>query len=312
MAERQNTIWQRFLSPVVSLLIDEEGLRRYAVSIDWEKQSDRFRRDDVKIPLYYSSVNFHGIPGGYLNSNAAVTYDAITQYVLPPNETWVRQALIDDIKVKPRRILDLGCGTGSTTLMLKQAFPQAEVIGLDLSPYMLVRAEDKAKHAGLDIIWRHGNGEKTSFPDASFDLITATLLFHETPSDVTQAILRESFRLLVAGGQVLILDGNQKTLGQLKWLNDVFEEPYIRDYAADNLDETMGAAGFQAVQTQDIWWIHQLTSGVKPINHNVRKYIGTSTHSTINDLDGLGSPVFGLTLPRLEAVGFLVHPVHLP
>jgi len=58
------------------------------------------------------------------------------------------------------RILDLGCGTGSTTL-LKQAFPQAEVIGLDLSPYMLVRAEHKAKAAGLDIHWRHGNAEQT-------------------------------------------------------------------------------------------------------------------------------------------------------
>lgn len=38
MAVRQDTIWERFLSPVVRLLIDEEGLRRYADSIDWEKE----------------------------------------------------------------------------------------------------------------------------------------------------------------------------------------------------------------------------------------------------------------------------------
>nr|ADO19154.1 methyltransferase [Nostoc flagelliforme str. Sunitezuoqi] len=87
--------------------------------------------------------------------------------------------------------------------MLKQAFPEAEVIGLDLSPYMLVRAEDKARNAGLGIVWRHGNAEKTGFRDATFDLVTASLLFHETPDAVSQAILRESFRLLVAGGQVL-------------------------------------------------------------------------------------------------------------
>ncbi|MFH7023945.1 MAG: class I SAM-dependent methyltransferase [Heteroscytonema crispum UTEX LB 1556] len=295
---RQDTIWERFLSPVVRLLIDEDSLRRYAESVDWDSESDRFRRADVTIPSYYSNHNFHGIEGGYLNSGAAVTYDPITQYVLPPNESWVRDSLIDNIKVQqPRRILDLGCGTGSTTLMLKRAFPQAEVIGLDLSPYMLVRAEHKATNAGLDIHWRHGNAEKTGFPDNSFDLVTVALLFHETPPTVSQAILHESFRLLTVGGQILILDGNQKTLRQLEWLNDVFEEPYIRDYAAGSVDASMGAAGFAAVQTHDVWWVNQVTSGVKPIaaedlnvQRNVRQYAPASGDSTLDNGDWQGFP----------------------
>ncbi len=304
MATRQDSIWEKFLSPVVRAFIDEEALQRYSDSIDWQQESDRLRQTNVIMPLYYSQHNFHGIKGGYLNASAAVTYDPITQYVLPPNENVVRQALIDAIKVKPRRILDLGCGTGSTTLKLKQAFPQAEVIGLDLSPYMLVRAEDKAKSAGLDIHWQHGNAETTNFPEAHFDLVTASLLFHETPSVVCQSVLRESFRLLVAGGQVLILDGNQNTLRQLHWLNDIFEEPYIREYAADNLDARMGAAGFEAVRTQDVWWINQVTSGIKPIpvtdakmQNQAREYIPTPRDTTIdnNDLEDFGSPVFGLT-----------------
>jgi ubiquinone/menaquinone biosynthesis C-methylase UbiE len=302
MAVHQDTLWKRFLSPVVSFLIDEEKLRQYARSIHWEKESQRIRSADVTIPAYYKQ-NFHGIKSGYLNSSAAVSYDRITEYALAPNETWVRQALIDAVKVQPRRILDLGCGTGSTTLMLKQAFPQAEVIGLDLSPYMLVRAEDKTKTAGLDINWRHGNAEKTGFSDACFDLVTVSLLFHETPSVVTQAILQESFRLLVAGGQVLILDGNQKTLRQLDWLNNIFEEPYICEYAADSVDARLGAVGFEAVRTDDILWIHQVSSGTKPtpikdsIQAKVRQYNTGSTDNTIdnNDLEGLGSPVFGIT-----------------
>jgi ubiquinone/menaquinone biosynthesis C-methylase UbiE len=169
---------------------------------------------------------------------------------------------------------------------------------------MLVRAEDKTESAGLEILWRHGNAEKTNFPDAAFDLVTASLLFHEIPSTASQAVLQESFRLLVSGGQVLILDGNQKTLRQLEWLNDIFEEPYIREYAAGNLDVSMNTAGFEAVQTQDVWWINQVTSGIKPIpvtdvttQKKVRRYTPTSIDSTIdnNDLEGLGSPVFGIT-----------------
>ena len=262
---RQDTIWELFLSPVVCFFINEEELKRYYESIDWQQESDRFRRADVTIPAYYSSQNFHGIEKGYLNPGAAVSYDPVTQYVLPPNETLVRQGLVDRIRVKPRRILDLGCGTGSTTLMLKQALTQAQVIGLDLSPYMLVRAEDKAKKTGLDIQWRHGNAEHTGFPDASFDLVTASLLFHETPPAVTQAILLECFRLLTVGGEVLILDGSQKTLRNLDWLNNIFEEPYIRDFAAGSVDAWMGKAGFEAVQTDEIWGIHQVTRGVKPL-----------------------------------------------
>ena len=299
MAVRQDTLWERFLSPVIRLLIDEEGLRRYHQSIDWQKESDRFRRADVTIPSYYSSQNFHGIEGGYLNAGAAVTYDPITHYVLPPNEALIRQGLIDAVELpQPLRILDLGCGTGSTTLLLKQAFPQAEVIGLDLSPYMLVRAEDKAKTAGLDIHWRHGNAEQTGLSDASFDLVTASLLFHETPPAVSQSILRESFRLLRVGGEVLILDGNQKTLRHLSFLNNVFEEPYIRAFAAESIDAWMGAAGFGAVQTEDLWLIHQVTRGVKPIPTKDTSDVSSARrdvqpYAPTDDLEGLEAPAFG-------------------
>ncbi|MDJ0675677.1 MAG: methyltransferase domain-containing protein [Calothrix sp. MO_167.B42] len=295
MAIGENTIWGSFLSPIVGLLIDKEELRRYGESVDWEEQSDRFRRGDIVIPAYYSSKNFHGIPGGYLNYNAAITYDAITQYVTPPNETWVRQELIDAIQVKPRRILDLGCGTASTTLMLKQTFPQAEVIGLDLSPYMLVRAAHKAESAGLEIKFRHGKAEATGLPENNFDLVTASLLFHEIPVSISQAILQESFRLLRVGGQVLVLDGNQQALRQLELLNNIFEEPYIREYSAGSVDSHMSAAGFAAVHTKDVWWIHQITTGIKPIsgsdvtNHsNIKQHEPTAQE----DLQIFPSPAF--------------------
>jgi ubiquinone/menaquinone biosynthesis C-methylase UbiE len=266
MVARKDTIFEQFLAPIFrTFLMDEAALAKYYESIDWETECDRFRQPDLDYPSYYRNQNFHSIEGGYLTPGAAVTYDPVTQYVLPPNETWVRQGLIDRIRCYPQRILDLGCGTGSMTLMLKQAFPQAEVIGLDLSPYMLVVAEDKARKAGCRIAWEHGQAEQTPYPNASFDLITAALLFHETPPDISRSILRECFRLLEVGGEVLILDGNQATLRQTKWLTEVFEEPYIQTYADGSVDAWMGAAGFGDIRTDDWWWVHQVTRGVKPI-----------------------------------------------
>ncbi len=287
MAVRQDTLWERFLKPIVLSFIDEDKLRQLYETIDWQQQSDRFCQKNLIYPHYYSSQNFHGIEGGYLNPGASVSYDSITEYALPPNETWVRQGLIEAIGGQPRRILDLGCGTGSMTLMLKQAFPQAEVIGMDLSPYMLAMADYKAQQAWLDIQWQHGKAEETQLPEASFDLVTASLLFHETPPKVSQSILRECFRLLMPGGQAIVLDGNQKILRHGDWLTDIFEEPYIKAYAAGSVDAWMGAAGFEAVQTQELWWVHQVTRAIKPMP--VTEPQATST--AVEDLDSRTIPV---------------------
>jgi ubiquinone/menaquinone biosynthesis C-methylase UbiE len=195
----------------------------------------------------------------------------VTAFASPPSETWIRQQLITAIKQKPTKILDLGCGTGSSTLMLKQAFPQATVIGIDLSPYMLVVAEKKAQQAGLNIQWHHGLAEQTGLEEASFDLVTASFLLHETPPEISQLILQEGFRLIKPGGQLIILDGNQKKLRHADWLIKTFKEPYSKVYAAGSVDDWMRAAFFAAVQTEHIGWISQVTHGNKPNVTGLRK-----------------------------------------
>jgi ubiquinone/menaquinone biosynthesis C-methylase UbiE len=265
MATSSKPLFDQFLMPIFERLIDREAILRLRQRIDWDTELPRFTNPQVVYPDYYTTHNFHGVKNGYLNIDAAITYDPITQYVLPPGETWVRESLVNAIQGQPRRILDLGCGTGSTTLMLKRRFPQAEVIGLDLSPQMLVMADDKAKAAQLEIPFRHGNAAETGLPEASFDVVGMTLLFHETPPAVAKAILQESFRLLSPGGQVLILDGNQRTLRATDWLNQIFEEPFIRDYAQGNVEAWLGWAGFETVRSEDVFWLNQLSYGRKPL-----------------------------------------------
>lgn len=262
MATGQDTLFERFLAPVFGQLLDREALLQVRRSVDWDAAVSRF--GPAIYPDYYQTGNFHGIEGGYLSPNAAITYDPITQYVLPPNEIWVRQNLVEAVQGQPQRILDLGCGTGSTTLLLKQAFPTAEVIGLDLSPYMLAIAEQKAVVEGLSVTWMQGDAAQVALAEASFDLVSASLLFHETPPSVARTVLTEGYRILKPGGEIAILDGNQRTLRWASWLSDIFEEPYIREYASGSLDAWMGAAGFESVRTEDFWWVHQVTHGVKP------------------------------------------------
>jgi ubiquinone/menaquinone biosynthesis C-methylase UbiE len=265
MAQPTKTIFEQFLAPLFNtVLMDRESMLRQYYGIDWETECDRLSNPQLTYPDYYLSQNFHGIKNGYLTTDAAITYDPVTQYVLLPNETWIRQGVCDRIQGAPRQIVDLGCGTGSTTVLLKQTFPDADVIGLDLSPYMLAIACQKARHSGLSIDFRHGNAEATGLPDSSVDVVTASLLFHETPVAIARTILGECFRILKPNGQVIILDGNQATLRQSPWLTEIFEEPYIKDYAAGCLDDWMRDAGFEAVTTQTHWWSNQITSALKP------------------------------------------------
>ncbi|MGB5633922.1 MAG: class I SAM-dependent methyltransferase [Waterburya sp.] len=266
MATGQDTLWEKFLQPIFGFLINSEELKELSDNIDWEVTSDRLRDPNLLYPEYYSSQNFHGIEGGYLTTGAAVTYDSVVKHALPPNEDWNREAVIKAITGSPLKILDLGCGTGSTTIMLKQTFPSSEVMGLDLSPQMLVMSEYKAQQAGLDISWVHGIAEATKFADDEFDVVTASLLFHEIPPSVSKAVLQEAYRLLKPGGQIIILDGHQKILRNTTWLTDIFEEPYIKEYAAGSIDAWLGKAGFSQVLTEDVWWTNQLSTGVKSIN----------------------------------------------
>ncbi len=265
MTLNDNPILLSGLRLLVSLFIGKDNLRLYD-TLDWEQAINPFCATDFIYPEYYSSKNFHGIPDGYLTPIAPVTYDAVTRFAAPPNETKLRQQAIAKLQNQPQKILDLGCGTGSSTLMLKQAFPQAKVIGLDISPYMLMMAEYKARKANLAISWQQGLAEATNFSKNEFDLMSIAFVFHETPVSISQAILQECFRILKPGGQIIILDGNQQRLRHTNWLIKLFREPYSQVYAAESVDTWMKDVGYTQVQTNYVGWISQITTGFKPIN----------------------------------------------
>ena len=258
----ENPILLPLLRLIVKGFIGKDSLKLYD-TVDWQKVSNSLATANFNYPEYYSGKNFHGIEGGYLNAIAPVTYDAVTRFAAPPNENRLRQKAIESIQNRPQIILDLGCGTGSSTIVLKKAFPSAEVIGLDISPYMLIMAQHKAKKANLAIDWQQGLAEASSFADESFDLISIAFLFHETPVAISQAILQECQRLLKPRGQMIIIDGNQQRLRRTPWLIDLFREPYSQVYAAGNIDDWLKNANFTQIQTKPVGWISQLTTCFK-------------------------------------------------
>src|SRR4051794_21503883 len=64
----------------------------------------------------------------------------------------------------PRRILEIGTGTGSGAAAIVKQFPDAEVTGIDLSAEMVRRAQEKVPHARFQV----GDAAALPFPDHSF------------------------------------------------------------------------------------------------------------------------------------------------
>jgi len=109
--------------------------------------------------------------------------------------------------------LDIGCGTGA--LLADLAAAGCRVSGVDLSEAMLEQARKKL---GADAELHCTSATELPFADASFDLVTSTLMLHELRLDVREGIAREAWRVLRPEGRVLLVDFHPAPYSVGGWL----------------------------------------------------------------------------------------------
>ncbi len=132
-------------------------------------------------------------------------YDFIIQATI--RERVFKSRLIQQASLQPEdRILDLGCGTGTLTLLLKSQYPSTHVEAIDADPQILGMARDKAARAGLDISFHQVLSQALPFPDASLDHVFSSLLFHHLTREQKLGTLAEVLRILRPGGRLHIAD----------------------------------------------------------------------------------------------------------
>ena len=101
------------------------------------------------------------------------------------------------------RVLDAGVGTGRNIQFYP---PEAEVIGIDISPTMLARAERRRVSLGADVELRQMDITHLEFEDHSFDAAVATFLFCVLPDELQVPALREIGRVVKLGGTIRLLE----------------------------------------------------------------------------------------------------------
>lgn len=227
-------------------------------------------------PPDYYKVRFHAYEQGNLCWQAAAeaeqATDAMALRVWPEAElspieaqSRLRDAIhtaLEPLLQGPlRRVLDLGCSVGVSTLALarwlnrradQNGLPRPEVVGLDLSPDMLAVA--RVRDEGRIISeWRHAAAENTGLEAGSLDLISLQFVCHELPQQATHAVLAEAARLLRPGGALVMVDQDpaSSVLQRLPAAVATLlksTEPYIEDYFRLDMPAALERAGFQDLQ----------------------------------------------------------------
>ena len=194
---------------------------RIAASAD--KLGSLHLNPDLEIPWPIAEHEIHRQPDGYAfdrggadltaglrGYGASVIYgsgkghsgagtDARGQFIV----AGVKQRFGD---LKPKRVLDMGCGIGLTTQAFPKAFPDAEIHAIDVAASGLRFGHALAESNGLAIHFHQQDAAATHFEDQSFDLIVSNILFHETSTSKLPAIFEECHRLLAPGGAMLHSD----------------------------------------------------------------------------------------------------------
>ncbi|MEO5995782.1 MAG: class I SAM-dependent methyltransferase [Chitinophagaceae bacterium] len=109
-------------------------------------------------------------------------YDFILRITFPENK--IKKALIKQLQLEgTETILDFSCGTGTLPIMIKDGFPEVNIIGIDVDDEIFAIAEKKVLEKKLLIQLRKYDGENLPFTrHQPFDKIVSSLVFHHLPT----------------------------------------------------------------------------------------------------------------------------------
>lgn len=180
-------------------------------------------------------------------------YDPVV--ALTTREKSFRPKLVDQIGLKgSERLLDIGCGTATLTIALKNSCASAEVQGLDGDPKILDIARSKAAKAGAAITFDQGLSYELPYADGSFDIVASSLFFHHLTPENKLRTLKEIFRILKPDGHLHVADwGRASNLLMrlvslpVQWLDGAT----TTDSFQGKLPEIVHEAGFAGIAETD-------------------------------------------------------------
>lgn len=119
-----------------------------------------------------------------------------------------RRQIIDILNLpnKKIRVLDVGCGTGTVAVELKQQKSKIELYGIDPDEKILALARKKIIKNSVSVHLKQAYAQKLPFPDNHFDAAYSSLVWHHIPDHAKQECFNEVFRVLKKDGRFVLSD----------------------------------------------------------------------------------------------------------
>ena len=175
-------------------------------------------------------------------------YDLFGKIILFGRDKAIREKLIKlAAPADGEKVLDVGCGTGTLAIAIRPQVGAGEVHGIDASPEMVQVAKGKSARGGSDIDFRVALIEAIPFQDASFDLVTSSLMLHHLPDDLKAKGLLEIRRVLKPGGRFMAVDFAAHSHSPLGHLLSIFGHSR-GESMVDKLTPMLKDAGFSDVE----------------------------------------------------------------
>jgi ubiquinone/menaquinone biosynthesis C-methylase UbiE len=168
----------------------------------------------------------------------------------------VQNVVVDALRARrPRRVIDVGCGTGLLATRLREALDGASIVGCDFSYGMLTQARRNAE----TIAWVQGDAGRLPFGDGSADAIVTTSAFHWFPDK--GRVLAEFVRVLVPGGCALVAlvnTPNEVVRTMVRMGSTVVGQPFDYPTRAE-MRALFEEAGFRVESQQ---WVFRIPGGL--------------------------------------------------
>ena len=161
-----------------------------------------------------------------------------------------RRMLLAQAQLLPyQRVLDVGCGTGTLAVLVKEEHPSVDVVGVDPDPRALARAQLKADRVGLSIRFDHGFADALGYRDATFDRAFSSMMFHHLEPDARERSLGEMHRVLKPGGRLELLDFEGPEAEGHWALSRLFHSHHrLQDNSTRRVLDLLRRAGFRDVE----------------------------------------------------------------
>lgn len=158
---------------------------------------------------------------GQLFDRIAGTYDSLNHLLsLNIDKRWRRQAV--RMLTPVNELLDVAIGTSDLTLEVLRKQKAKQVTGIDLSKKMMEIGQEKVAKAGYsaNVRFDYGSAQEMPYQDNSFECVTCAYGVRNF-ADMDEG-LREMYRVLRQGGQLMILEFSYPTNPFIRWGYDLY------------------------------------------------------------------------------------------